>query len=186
MPPPSTLIGSCIFGHGNNSSYCCSGVVPCHNGDNVCTHRTRYHHAISRLGLTPLSSEREWDLLDHHKMTIHPVMQPVFFIEVNQLSVQKHPQRTEQLRQDLQAFLNVSQLPPVPTYHQPYERVPHAEIDICQAEYKPIRKALVQNGIRASTWIKEYLLESPMAIVSSREYFLELLETWKQDPCEQT
>ena len=70
----------------------------------------------------------------------------------------------------------------MPNYTIPYEPVP-GEIDICQAQYSQIRKILVHHGRRASTWMEQYLLKSPRIVVSSRTYFMEVLETWKKDPC---
>jgi hypothetical protein len=38
-------------------------------------------------------------------------------------------------------------------------------------------------GISASKWIRQYFLDQPDVIVSSRERFEEILLTWLEDPC---
>lgn len=59
----------------------------------------------------------------------------------------------------------------------------YSTLDICEEKYKPLRENLVSIGMVASTWIKDYLLKSPRVIVSSRDFFLESIDLWKFDPC---
>lgn len=48
-----------------SSLRCLEGVI-------FCTGQTNYQHYLSRLGLTPMNTPEELDLLDHHHMSIHP------------------------------------------------------------------------------------------------------------------
>lgn len=57
-------------------------------------------------------------------------------------------------------------------------------IDICEPKYRKLRQKLVQNGKRASRWITKFLLKSDRVVISSPEYFLELISKWESDPCE--
>jgi hypothetical protein len=57
-------------------------------------------------------------------------------------------------------------------------------IDICDAQYGPLRIELMKNAVDASRWIREYFLRSPDVTVSSPEYFRRLLKEWMQDPCD--
>ena len=185
MPKPETLIGSCTRAD-TESSYSCAkswNLTECKPGSNVCTNRGRFHHAISRLGLTPLNTTDEWDLLNHHNMTIHPTTQPVFFLELSQSADDEDEESQEQLRRDLQAFLDIPYLPPRKPYHVPYTRI-DGEIDICEDQYQHVRQVLLGHGQEASQWILRYLLYSPQAIVSSRDRFVQLVQQWATDPCE--
>ena len=102
----------------------------------------------------------------HHTRTIEPTSSSVFLLELTQM--QGSSERKETLRQDLQTFLGLEDLPPIPNHTIPYEPVP-GEIDICQTQYSHVRKILVDHGRRASTtWMEHYLLKSPRIVVSSR------------------
>lgn len=186
MMHPNDLIGSC-WKH-SKSDYRCLKQPGCDTQKlSVCTNRAQYHHGLSRLGLTPLNTDHEWDLLDHHSMTIDPTSSKVFLMELNQLHTPDEEKR-EQLRVDLQSFLGLEDddnnaLPPIPQYDTPpYHRV-EGEIDICEAQYARVRKVLLSHGQRSSEWIQQYLMKSSRLVVSSRPYLLELLETYKTDPC---
>jgi hypothetical protein len=56
-------------------------------------------------------------------------------------------------------------------------------MDICRPEYDALRAALLQEGTKASIWIREYFLTSPDVTVSSPDYFKELVAQWMVDPC---
>jgi len=193
MLPPDLLIGSCWKGKAYaNSSYSChpESDKGCDTKKHtVCTNQARFHQVISRLGLTPLSS-KEWDLLDHHTMTIVPQHNSVLFIELTQLWYDESENSTNsQVQSVLQQFIGLTDLPPLPTYHVPYERVDDddgddvGEIDICNDMYRDLRKLLVSHGQRASEWIVDYLLQSDRVIVSNRDEFIHLMQQWKLDPC---
>jgi hypothetical protein len=56
-------------------------------------------------------------------------------------------------------------------------------LDICDDEFVQLRSELIEVGISASKWIRQYLLDSPDVMVSSREWFEKILLTWLEDPC---
>lgn len=190
FPPPQHMVGSCWTRAASeeyrNSSYSCLPFANrlCDSSKHsACTHRAQFHHAISRLGLTPLSDDDEWALLEHHNMTIEPTHQKVLFLEVNQFRHDDSPHSTnEDVRQALQEHIGVNDLPPLPKYTPPYQRV-EGEIDICQDEYSDLRQLLVSHGKKASQWILQYLLQSDRAVVANRAEFTSLLQKWQVDPC---
>lgn len=165
MPPPERLIGTCKrWDYG------------------VCTDRAQFHHAMSRLGLTPMNTTDELELLDHN-WTIEPTRQKVFILDVTQMNASDDKGGAEALQRDLQDFLQVDSLPPMPQHDVSSRERFEGEIDICKEEHDELRKILVQHGQRARQWILKYLLQSDRAVVSSRQHFVEILETWKTDPC---
>jgi hypothetical protein len=175
---PEAMVGSCFLR--NDVDYSCMPMVdstcdPRKRG--VCTNRAQFHHAISRLVLTNLTTKEEWELLDHHTMTLEPTLHPVLFIELDQMNA-----RDEEVRETLKDFLGVQDLPPMPQYTPTYTKV-QGEINICDDRYDDLRTLLVSHGHRASKWILEYLLRSPKAIVVSRQEFVDSLGLWKVDPC---
>lgn len=154
-------------------------IGKCHKkNDGVCTDRAQFHHAISRLGLTPMNTTEELALLDEPDVaTLHPTSQKVFFLEVNQMK-----EDSGVLRRDLKRFLGVRDLPTMPTHNVTYESA-EGEIDICHSNYTKVRKVLIEHGQRASQWIIDYLLTSDNAVVSSREEFIDHVKAWQSDPC---
>jgi hypothetical protein len=86
---------------------------------------------------------------------------------------------------DLQSFLNLN---------HPFDDLPHSNsqevrsndhsIDICQAEYAPLRESLIQLGSNMADWILQYFVPlSEEVVVSSPKIFRKLLMQWKEDPC---
>lgn len=84
VKPPEEYIGICREGCDENdsSSSLSSGGTfetivtrkrsqPCLEEVSFCTGNTNYHQYLSRLGLTPMNTQEELDLLDHHGMSIH-------------------------------------------------------------------------------------------------------------------
>lgn len=84
VQPPEEYIGICHEACDENdssSSLSSSGSFetivtrkssqPCLEEVSFCTGNTNYHQYLSRLGLTPMNTQEELDLLDHHGMSIH-------------------------------------------------------------------------------------------------------------------
>jgi Sulfotransferase domain len=167
LPPPQNLLGRC-------NVYI----------KEVCTDRAQFHHAMSLLGLTPMNTSAELALLNR-TTTEHVVMEPtpqqVFLLEISQMDVSDSI-GAETLRHELETFLQVDHIPAMPPYDSRYDRV-EGEIDICGEEYAEVRQGLIQHGQQARQWMVEYLLQSNRVMVSSRQHFLEILETWTKDPC---
>jgi hypothetical protein len=141
--------------------------------------------------LTALGKE-EWELLDHHTMSIVPTSNDVLFLELTQLHYQDKNDTSNtnaDVRVALQEHLGVGNLPPLPKYKAPYQHV-KGEINICDDQFAQIRKLLVGNGKRASNWIQTHLLAEhqhqdgrPAVKLANRKEFIQLVKLWKVDPC---
>jgi len=167
MPPPQQLLGQCA----KDSKF-------------VCTDHARFHLHLSRFEKTPLSPE-EKHLLDtprHLKWRVGKMKNPVFLYEIGQLK-DDNATRVEQYKSDLQHYLGLqSPLPEV--YGKEISSRPKENVfDICDSQYDELRMELMKHAQAASTWIRDFFLESPDVTVSSPEYFRELLLTWMYDPC---
>jgi len=168
----------------------CSKKCPSGN-QNIYSERAKFHWSLSRLGKTSLSTDAEWDLLQHHNMSIEPSRSKVFLVENRQL-LYDHP-ASQHFSADLRDFLGLhSDLRPL----KPWTPIPVDEkysnklaaarrINICDDEHKRIRKVLVESGKSAAEWITNYFIESEDVEVTSRELFIELLDDWKYDPCDE-
>lgn len=160
----------------------------------VCTTKsTMYHYQISKLCLTPLKEEKEWDLLDHHRLELMPDFNgTIFLIEQKQLydlSIDMNDtdslNRGDQMRTDLEKFIGLESNTLADQYINTKDATSknHEIIDICEDNYIPIRNELIERGKKTSQWIVEYLLKSDRVLISSREYFLKLMDSWSVDPC---
>jgi hypothetical protein len=58
------------------------------------------------------------------------------------------------------------------------------KINICDSNYTELRNILLDMARPASVWIRKYFIESEDVVVSSKEYFKEIIETWMHDPCD--
>lgn len=164
----------------------CLNILNNHN-------RAQFHIAISRLGKTPLNSLDEMALLQNHTLPIHNFSNKIFLMEIGQLSVENQTS-ADQFIMDLERFLNLrnNSLPKL-KQHQPrhhidlnfdVEKIEEREIDICDPSYDDLRKVLLNIGIDASKWIREYFLNADSVYVSQRKEFEELILQWEVDPCE--
>jgi hypothetical protein len=57
-------------------------------------------------------------------------------------------------------------------------------MDICDPRHDRLRAELMAVPRPASVWIRKYFLSSKDVAVSSPDYFIQVLETWMHDPCE--
>lgn len=151
---------------------------------NICTDRSRFHHALSRLKKTSMNSTRELKLLAGR--TLEPVSGlkgRIFLIEVKQLS-QKGSGEIEFLNK-MNNFLKTKNplrkfLPPETNL---WNRGQKPFMDICEDKYAPIRSELLANGKAAAEWIRDYFLKSADVVVAQQGLFLDLLSKWSIDPC---
>jgi hypothetical protein len=181
MPPAETLIGRCRRGW-----------------NNVCTNRANFHVFLSNLGKTNLATNMEEleyvDLEMRKAIDPIPTNRSVFLYEVSQLS-DRDTERSLQFRQDLQHFLHLKQ-PILPfIWYKPGQSGRNTstdngsfansnKIDICDAQYEPIRAILLHHAKQASGWISKYFIHADGVIVSSKEYFVNtILKSWEVDPC---
>ncbi len=170
----------------------------CHSGSQgVCAWRANFHDFLSRLGKTPMSSASEKQLLQLGLERVKSNVGPVFLYEVSQLSESDNDGgvRSAQFRTDLRRFLGLQeeiQLPPFPIVDTSgrfdflpgvKHQIDSNKIDICQSKHDIIRKVLMEKAKLASTWIREYFLQSDEVFVSSRDHFELILESWMHDPC---
>ncbi|VEU44283.1 unnamed protein product [Pseudo-nitzschia multistriata] len=112
----------------------------CLNNAHWCTGEMGYHKYLSRLGLTPMNTSEELDLLGHHGMSIHDfsgsrkgVMSSVrgvkgkqhvdearlFLIEIGQFDHRMNQTMADDVRSDLETFLGLDpgDLPRAPNQH---------------------------------------------------------------------
>lgn len=188
MPDTDDLIGPAEKNY-PYTQWNCSKKCPSGN-QNVYSERANFHWPLSRLGKTSLSTDAEWNLLQHHNMSIEPSRSKVFLVENRQL-LYDHPS-SQNFPADLRDFLGLhSDLRPL----KPWVPIPADEkysnkaaaarrIDICDDKHKRIRKVLVESGKSAAEWITKYFIESHDVTVTSRDLFVELLDDWKYDPCD--
>jgi hypothetical protein len=174
----------------------------------VCVADARFHVPLSRLGMTPMTSLHELQLLGMADVQAHrarrrrrrkPSRHKIFLYEMSQVyesttastlgASASDAQRAEQFRDDLANFLNLSS-PLSSTYSEPGHYLPNRAqaMRICDAEHSDLRRHLMANARAASTWIREYLLvhssgNQDDVVVSSPQHFDALLRTWMVDPC---
>ena len=132
----------------------------------------------------------------------------VFLYHVDQLNDQD-PVRSKQFLVDLSNFLQLSIPMNDPmiwikpgqnitnTYNGNVTKMKEIQSlqisNICDPKYDTIRNVLYQLAIESSNYIRTRLLDPPKSdvdnndhpnvVVSSRDYFLQLLNQWKVDPC---
>ncbi|KAL7462737.1 hypothetical protein ACHAXS_003113 [Conticribra weissflogii] len=160
----------------------------------VCAWRANFHDFLSRLGKTPMTAPSERELLFLGLDALQTPVGPVFLYEVSQLTESDDGGiRSEQFRRDLGNFLGLStEIPPFPKIDTSgrFDSVPgmkrltdDGKINICDTEHHKIREVLMQKAKLSSVWIRDYFLQSDDVFVSSRKYFINIIETWMYDPC---
>lgn len=119
---------------------------------------------------------------------------PVFLFDVTQFS-DTNATRQAQFRRDIQEFLNVPpQLGPLLHYKPGRQWVASEQaqrdarkIDICHAEFAPVRQELLRLSRQNAEWLASVFLQLPDVHVSSRDYVIhDILERWRHDPCDET
>lgn len=192
LPPPHKLIGAC--------EKCKPEVEDCSlvtlNSFNVCTNNANFHHFLARLLFTPMNTTEELDLLGTGvRHSSYPFTGNMFIMESSQIA-DDDPNRLQLFRNDLERFLGVEHnvLPDIALGEKQnavstssktkMKELGIRQMNICSEEFRPLRDILLQNGASASEWIKDYLLQSPRVVVSSKDFFLESIAKWKLDPCD--
>jgi hypothetical protein len=156
MPPAERLIGRCKRTH-----------------QGVCTNRANF---------------------SKHLQQIEP-WRKVFIYDVAQLQ-DANVERARQFRRDLTTFLDLKVPLHGPMLHvkpghdadtpERANELAAMKIDICDERYASVRKVLWQQGSQSASWIESVFLASPNVMVSSPDYFSELLASWHHDPCNYT
>jgi hypothetical protein len=153
MPPAERLIGRCKRTH-----------------QGVCTNRANF---------------------SKHLQKIEP-WRKVFIYDVAQLQ-DANVERARQFRRDLTTFLDLKVPLHGPMIHvkpghdaatpERANELAAMKINICDERYASVRKVLWQQGSQSASWIENVFLASPNVMVSSPDYFSELLASWHHDPC---
>lgn len=176
MPPPSELNGSCAYG--------------------VCEAAGAFHIYLSRLGKT-FHNRSNSDLADQSKLLGIPLDQlsssrfpplgnKVFLYDIEQLR-DRNTTRRDIYRQDVSRFLGLTD--DLEPFQEDNPKASHrktkfAPFSICEDQYRPLRRALLDMGRSSSLWIRRHFLPNDEVFVSSPDYFNELLLDWMNDPCE--
>jgi hypothetical protein len=181
MPSPNSLIGKCFRG-----------------SFNVCTFRSNFHLFLSNLGKTSMTDPAEYQYFGRSRRT--PIdlrtntttKRRVFLYEVSQLS-DKDSVRGEDFRRSLQTFLHLTvPLDPMIWYkpgkvHDNANRLARLnaqKMNICDPHHQVLHRVLMEQAVNASRWIRNYFLDAPDVVVSSKEYLRNtILASWERDPC---
>lgn len=171
LPSPNKLIGEC---------------TP--ETDGVCTDRANFHTNLAVFGKTNLLDPVEQNLVRFQKYTYestYEISNPLFLYDVAQF-YDENTSRTELFKTDLQHFLGLKAPMPEPSSKDAGKssRPKPKAIDICTKEFDDVRRELLVIGKRASLWIRKYFLKSDQVVVSSPEFFEQILKEWKEDPCD--
>jgi hypothetical protein len=59
------------------------------------------------------------------------------------------------------------------------------KMDICDERYTNLRQVLMAQGTKSAKWIEDVFLLQSNVVVSNHERFVQLLNSWHSDPCEQ-
>ena len=133
-----------------------------------------------------MNTKEENDLLVHD-MDIVPSNGTIFLMDIAQLFPSERASR--HLARDLSQYLGLQkQLPSLEDVAPDTSRYTDPErtkyfMNICDDEHQHLREILVGIGKDAYIWIRDYFLDSPDVVVSSREDFLDLISKWQYDPC---
>lgn len=124
--------------------------------------------------------------VDSYELRISPNPLQIFIYTIEQLE-DTNTKRRLQFENDIQTFLNL-QYPLKHFASETKENVNDANypetINICDSEYKRIRRKLIRQGTKSSEWIREKFIKSKDVIVSDVSYFESMLKTWSEDPCD--
>lgn len=186
MPTPHESVGLCreACEHKGPEGHCV--VVASSAG---CSGISNFHQYLSRLRYTPMDTEEELALLDHHQMQIFNFSQTTLFLmEVGQMDG-KNTSVSDKLFRDMERFLDLAPyaLPDIEAYRQPTyswsNETLQRKINICHDDYRDIRAGLLDAGGRAARWIEDYFLQSSHVVISDRWDFVSRIRQWKFDPC---
>ena len=181
LPKPIDLIGNC----GPACYHGCLKLTHPTKRENyqVCTENSNFHQALSRLHLTPLTSEDEHRLLGNHNLSIHSNWKGRLFLsEIGQIG-DKNATRKAIWDREYEKFLGLEPNS-FSSFHAHKSHHP-TFIHICDDEHKPVRDVLLEKGKLAATWIQKYLMNADRVVITDKNHFFQLLEKWKVDPCEE-
>ncbi|KAL3911190.1 MAG: hypothetical protein SGILL_007380, partial [Bacillariaceae sp.] len=160
----------------------------------VCGPRAHYHLALSRLGKTNYTLEREaysqkeWE----HLLRDDPVWSPnpVFLYDTQQLA-DKDPVRKTAFRSDIEAFLGLTTPLDDNPHYSPGKTLNATEqaerdakkLDICLEKHGKLRKTLLEASQHAAHWIRTYFIHAPDVYISNPDHFQDIMDSYMVDPC---
>jgi len=155
----------------------------------ISTTAAKFDIQLKQLAKVPMTKNEVLDMLsnelDSYELRLSPNPLKVFIYTIEQLE-DTNTQRRLQFEKDIQTFLNLQH----PLKHFASETKENVNdssypesIDICESEYKRIRRKLIRQGIKSSEWIREKFIKSKDVTVSDASYFESMLKTWSEDPC---
>lgn len=156
----------------------------------VSTTAAKFDIQLKQLAKVSMTKNEVLDMLsnelDSYELRLSPNPLKVFIYTIEQLE-DTNTQRRLQFEKDIQSFLNLQH----PLKHfasETKENVNNSSypesINICDSEYKRIRKKLIRQGTKSSEWIREKFIKSKDVTVSDVSYFESMLKTWSEDPCD--
>lgn len=180
------------FQHPNDGIGECKNTYP----GFVCTNHANYGQYMYRLGktLSKYPTKTEQEIIDEKPQSAAKASVTrnlVFVVEISQLQ-DKDVQRKNQLKEDLQHFLDLDEPLPdnpkvVPGMKWPAESQATRDkrkMDICEDQYIPLRAELMRTSKQTATWILESFVKSDDVFLSSPEFFEQAILKWMEDPCE--
>jgi hypothetical protein len=192
LPHTKHLIGDCDRDCHSGHNHHCTPTVPFREKgthtqkreNTMCTMISTFHHALSRLALTPMEEEAEKKLLaasPYHKGSFHPEWTGrLLLVELGQITDTNHT-RHDQYERSFEKFLGLEENSFSTERHQ-HKQTPKL-INICDPEHREVRKHLSGIALESSKWITEYLLQSDRVVVTNRDHFKNLMKEWEVDPC---
>lgn len=186
LPHPNNLIGSCRQGRFL-----------------TCTSKGDFANSLLKLGQQNYpkprpATELELSITGRYNRTfpfdsstVEYMYNPIFIFELDQLG-DTDVARNDLFRSDFTKFMGLKDpLPALPHYipgmvRETEEQIQRdaLKIKICDDEYTPVRNELMVLARSSSQWIREVFLNGPTVHVSSKEYFISILEGWMKDPCD--
>jgi len=162
----------------------------------VCIDRGWFHVNLAAFGKTNLTEEELDMFSERSRKELTQRQNPytpnkVFLYDTAQLA-DKEPDRIATFRHDLGEYIGLTNDLPPALHVTPGHSVNATEqalrnsrkVDICDEKYTKQRLQLVTIGTEIRNWLQKYFLKSPDIIVSNREHFDEILESYAVDPCE--
>lgn len=167
----------------------------------VCTHRGFFGWYLLQFGKQHKKKMRPFTPVEEQIANFYPrravtpmdikyIPNEIYLFDLKQLA-DTNETRMEQMRRDIKDFMGLDHdLDQVGHFvpgkqHNPLiqaEKDKH-KIDICEDNYIPVRREMMQLSRLSAQWIRETFLDLPEVHVSNREHFEEILETWMHDPC---
>lgn len=151
----------------------------------------RYELFLMQFGKTDISPADIQGFMGQpgYQLAIRPSRFQIFLYSTEQLE-DTDTDRAQSFREGLQEYLGL-QYPIAPfthenVNHQVGEEGYEETINICDRQWKTVRRQLLQQGQYSAEWIRDKFLQSPDVTVINLEHFLQTLETWTSDPCDES